>query len=224
MDINTAPKRGRPARLSRECILDTATGLLQQQPVEALTMTLVAKELGVTTMSLYKYFPNREALLNAVAEHAFAEFAPPPMHDDWRASLLAWLQTMQNYLEQNPAVTRVIGWEGRISSAWIKVLEPVLGLLRRQGLEGPQLAFAFNWFMSSAMGLLLLETYQPGNRQQIPLAALDSLNEASRDNLLALLPHQGKVDRYQVLAFGFEQLLEGVDQLLTAPAQQHQRQ
>lgn len=206
--------RGRPARLSREGILEKATQLLQENPVEALTMTRVAETMGTVTMSLYNYFPNREALLNAVAEHVFEQFEPPLIEGDWRQSLMNWLLAMQDYLEQHPSVMRVIGWEGRVSGAWVRVMEPVVRILREQGLEGRDLAFTFNWFMSSAMGLLMLETSQPASRQQMSLGALDILDEAGRQNVLAMLPYSAEIDHHDVLAFAFERLLDGVDRLL----------
>lgn len=62
--MTSSPVRrgGRPARISRQKILEAAAEL----PLDDVTMSAVAARLGVTHASLYKYFPSRAALVAAV--------------------------------------------------------------------------------------------------------------------------------------------------------------
>ena len=55
-------------RLSRQLILDTAIGLVQREGESALSMRRIAQELDVWPMSLYRYFHDKQALLEALAE------------------------------------------------------------------------------------------------------------------------------------------------------------
>jgi AcrR family transcriptional regulator len=226
--LNKTARRapGRQARLSREKIIEQALALLQEIATEQLTMTAIAEGLGTTTMSLYKYFPNREALLDAVAEHTFALFdVAMPAAGTWQERLLAWLHALQQHMDRYPTMLKVIGWEGRVSGAWVRVIAPVARLLREQGLEGERQAFALVWFMSSAMGLLRTETLDaPAYRQQYSLSALDRMSHEEQQAFLSLLPHLPSTDRSQVMEFGLQQLVVSLETLLrrevgAAPAQ-----
>ncbi|HZE37519.1 MAG TPA: TetR/AcrR family transcriptional regulator [Stackebrandtia sp.] len=55
-----------------ERIKSAALKILVDQGADAVTMRQVAADAGVTTMASYRHFPNREALLRAVADEAFA--------------------------------------------------------------------------------------------------------------------------------------------------------
>ncbi|MEV0622520.1 TetR family transcriptional regulator [Nonomuraea sp. NPDC050404] len=66
-------RAGRPAVLTTERIVAAAVGVLDGDGPEALTMRRLGAELGVAAMSLYRHFPNRDALLAAVVNGLFAE-------------------------------------------------------------------------------------------------------------------------------------------------------
>jgi AcrR family transcriptional regulator len=52
-----------------------ARQLLDREGVGAVTMRRVAKAAGITAMAIYRHYPNRTALLNAVADQGFEELA-----------------------------------------------------------------------------------------------------------------------------------------------------
>jgi AcrR family transcriptional regulator len=58
--------------LSRERVLDAAVALVDEHGVKALTMRRLAADLGVEAMSLYYHLPDKEALLDGVAETVVA--------------------------------------------------------------------------------------------------------------------------------------------------------
>jgi AcrR family transcriptional regulator len=59
--------------LSRERVLAAAVALADTQGIQALTMRRLAADLGVEAMSLYYHLPDKEALLDGVAETVIAE-------------------------------------------------------------------------------------------------------------------------------------------------------
>ncbi|WP_286695524.1 TetR/AcrR family transcriptional regulator [Spongiibacter sp. UBA1325] len=59
---------GRPSSTSREQILAVALQLAQQQDLAALSLRQLAKELGISPTSLYRYFENKQQLLTAIGE------------------------------------------------------------------------------------------------------------------------------------------------------------
>ncbi|MFF0814503.1 TetR/AcrR family transcriptional regulator [Rhodococcus sp. NPDC003318] len=80
------PRRG----LSLDQILDSAIELADDDGVAALSMARVAKKLGFTTMSLYRYVDSKDELIDLISDRALG--APPSLAPDlpWREGLSAW--------------------------------------------------------------------------------------------------------------------------------------
>ncbi|MGA7292303.1 MAG: TetR/AcrR family transcriptional regulator [Terriglobales bacterium] len=56
-------------------IANTARRLLDRGGAEAVTMRRVASAVGITAMAVYRHYPGRDGLLNAVADKGFEELA-----------------------------------------------------------------------------------------------------------------------------------------------------
>ena len=59
-----------PTKLTTEQIFEAALTLFQTGGPEALSMRILAERLGVRPSSLYRYYPERDALMNALKDHA----------------------------------------------------------------------------------------------------------------------------------------------------------
>lgn len=74
-----APGRRQPrqarAQLTVQRILAAARALVADQGVEALTTNRIAEAAHVNIATLYQYFPNKEAVLDALLENYAAEMA-----------------------------------------------------------------------------------------------------------------------------------------------------
>jgi len=85
----SAVRSGPKARLSREMIIETACKILARIPAEEFTLAKLAKEIKASVMSIYTYFPNRDALIDAVGEHIFFLFeAPTSEGEHWQDLIL----------------------------------------------------------------------------------------------------------------------------------------
>jgi AcrR family transcriptional regulator len=60
-------------REMRERILDAAFELLQQEGLEGISIRRIAEAVGVSHMSLYRYFENRAAIIKALRERGLEE-------------------------------------------------------------------------------------------------------------------------------------------------------
>jgi AcrR family transcriptional regulator len=60
---------------TKERIATAARAILVEEGAEAVNMRRVAKDAGVSTMATYRHYPNREALLHAVADACSDELA-----------------------------------------------------------------------------------------------------------------------------------------------------
>src|SRR5215471_16901465 len=58
-----------------ERIANAARRLLEREGADAVTMRRVAEAVGITAMAVYRHYPNRAGLLNALADEGFAELA-----------------------------------------------------------------------------------------------------------------------------------------------------
>ncbi|MEU0487634.1 TetR/AcrR family transcriptional regulator [Nocardiopsis sp. NPDC006139] len=90
--LDTAPaRRGPKPRLSREAVVRAAVAVADTEGIEAVSMQRVAKELGYTTMSLYRHVDSKEDMLVLMLDAAMDGEPPGPREDgDWRAGLEEW--------------------------------------------------------------------------------------------------------------------------------------
>ena len=58
-----------------ERIARAARRLLDKEGVEAVTMRRVAAAVGITAMAVYRHYPDRQGLLNALADEGFEDLA-----------------------------------------------------------------------------------------------------------------------------------------------------
>jgi AcrR family transcriptional regulator len=65
----------RATSTTAEKIAFAARELLDQEGVEGVTMRRVATAVGITPMALYRHYPNRNGLLNALADAGFVELS-----------------------------------------------------------------------------------------------------------------------------------------------------
>ncbi len=67
-----SPRREKQRANTREEIKTAAWGLLAAGGVEALSLNAIARQMGMTTPALYRYFNDRAGLLAALAADAYA--------------------------------------------------------------------------------------------------------------------------------------------------------
>ena len=60
----------------RQKILDAAYDILLKEGSEGLTSRAIAERIGVTHMTLFTYFPNQAAILQALSAREFAKMCP----------------------------------------------------------------------------------------------------------------------------------------------------
>lgn len=93
------PKR---TGLSEAVIAVQALALIDEGGLEALSTRRLATALDVSAMTLYSYFPDREALLEAVTQLLYSEITPPASVGDPREELRALMHAMRRVLLAHP--------------------------------------------------------------------------------------------------------------------------
>lgn len=114
--------------LNRELIRDAALDLIDEAGLEALSMRALADRLGVRAQSLYGHFPNKDALLDAVANLITREVDTSGFEGaDWRAGLLVWGRSYRAALSAHPRAAAVIAGGTRDRADFLAMADAVHG-------------------------------------------------------------------------------------------------
>ncbi len=99
--VKERPARGPKPGLTLDAIVAAAVALADREGLASLSMRKVAAELGVGTMTLYRYIPGKGELLDLMLDHLEGVDAEPaPAEGEgWRESLtrIAW-STYRHYV------------------------------------------------------------------------------------------------------------------------------
>jgi len=99
-------------------------------------MHAVAARVGVTTMALYRYFPNKEALFDALVDAGMG-LPPRPTTEsgDWRAQVAAWAHAKRAMLCARPWLAELPFVAAPHGPNWLAWLEALADPLSRTGLS-----------------------------------------------------------------------------------------
>ena len=102
------PTRGPKPSLSVGQIVQAAIEIADSNGLEAVSMRKVAEGFGVTTMSLYRYVPSKNDLLELMLD-AIAAPGPDPSKTPghWRAALHWWARQNLDVLRRHPWLVRI---------------------------------------------------------------------------------------------------------------------
>jgi AcrR family transcriptional regulator len=103
-----AGRRGPQPGLSIDDIVAAAIGLADAEGLEAVSMAAVAKSLGFTTMSLYRYVTSKDELLQLMW-NASAQGAEDLVlvGRGWRARILTWALVQREMMDRHPWITQM---------------------------------------------------------------------------------------------------------------------
>ena len=215
MDTTPLPEKrrgGRRRTLNREQLVSVTLQMLHETDLDSFSMPKLARRIGVGVMTLYTYFPSRDALLDAAAEHAFLQWEEPAQQDRWQDFVLAWLDSLLTHFERYPVALQIIAWDEHLSRGWQRAWLPILRLMKEQGLEGGDLAFAASWFSHAAIGFIQAHVFSPKGLPPIP--GEDVRYEQGHDHdLFQTVREHAARQLPEVLTFGLGQIVNGLEVL-----------
>jgi AcrR family transcriptional regulator len=94
--------RGPRGSLSLDRIVRTAIEIADAEGIAGVSMRKVAERLGVTTMSLYRYVPGKDDLLDLMFDMASGRPDTTDWPSDWRGGLAAYAHATWNVLRASP--------------------------------------------------------------------------------------------------------------------------
>lgn len=214
----TARGPGRPARLSRESILEAALALLEREPDEPLSVARIAAEVEAVPAALYRHFASLDELLDGVigqllgsVELEIRRRAP------WQGQVRDWMISVRGHLLRYPAVLPLLGRRGRTSPAWLDVASVLIGILERAGLAGADLARAYLWVLETTCGIATQEASLSLPEQiENARASLAEMSPEGRARMAKLGTHMVRLDGDAFFAFVVDRTLSALAALVEA--------
>jgi len=106
----TAASAGRApwGTISREQVVDAATGVVKNGGYEEMTIRSLAADLGVAPMSLYRHVRDKDDLLDEVVDRLLAKaWRPSASPRDWRSWVVEAAEKLRRFLVNQPAALHV---------------------------------------------------------------------------------------------------------------------
>jgi AcrR family transcriptional regulator len=100
--LDTAPRPGQKPSLEIRQVVQAAISVADADGLEAVSMSRVARELGVTTMAVYRYVESKDELLELMLEVGAGD--PPPLDPSlpWRQALRGWALNLAELYRTRP--------------------------------------------------------------------------------------------------------------------------
>lgn len=199
--------QSQPSGLSRERILEAALEIVQAEGVDALSMRRLAQELDVWPMSVYRYFQDKDALLDAMAADGFEQIASPPAGGSWRAQMHALLGQAARSITASPGLAARLP-RAFLSEGALKLPEAGMAILSAAGFPPAEAATAWRALWSYTFGFATFRAESArGVRAAIaalPEEGYPALAEAG-DELADALASDDE------FAIGLDRLLDGIE-------------
>jgi AcrR family transcriptional regulator len=205
-------------KITREVVLAAALEIIDADGADGLSMRRLARALGRDPMILYRYAPNKAALLDGVAETVLAQLTVDPADPDWAAQLRAVARHYRALALAHPhvvslLVTRPLATPLALRpKGTLRPLEDILGLLTGAGFSGSDALHIYRALFGFLHGHVLNELQE----------LVDNPDET--DDLLRLGLHRLPIGEFPLLRSlasvlaaydGAAELERGLDILLT---------
>jgi AcrR family transcriptional regulator len=228
--LRDRPRRGPRPRLTVDEVARAAIELADRGGIENLSMRRVAERLGVATMSLYRYVPGKDELLDLMVDRASAETSREHAAGGWRARLEHVARENRRLCERHPWLLQVFPGRPPLGPGVLGKYEHELGALEGAGLGDVELDLVLTVVLGYVRGatLSLVETTRVVERTGLsdhewwdamaPTLArvfdAERFPLATRIGTAASERYGGAYDPELAFEFGLERVLDGVEALV----------
>lgn len=142
----------RKASFDRQTLVEAALRVARRVGLDALSMRMVADELGVSAMAAYRHVPNRETLVNWVADEVTKGVRiPDPDTGTWQERLR---QLEQRAFLANLTLPGQSAAAVHIGPHQRRLIDGVLEILREAGFDEEEAVIAFEVIWAYFQGQL----------------------------------------------------------------------
>jgi AcrR family transcriptional regulator len=227
------PSRGPKPGLSVEAIVQAAIRVADSEGLAALSMRRVADELGVGTMSLYRYVPNKSVLLDVMMDTVIGEaLKADEQPGGWRAKLEASAREELAFLRRHPWMLQVAVGRPILGPNELAAVERQLGVVVDLGLSEHEMMAVIALVDGYVRGVAqqFVDAAQAAQRtgvsdEQFWTAVASGLEAAVREDRFPLLWKVSSAgvfdpaeDEMFLFEFGLQRVLDGIEALVEARA------
>jgi AcrR family transcriptional regulator len=152
----------RPRSLTPADIAAAALQVVDRDGLAALSMRTVATELGVGTMSLYRYVKDREALERLVVDQVLATVDTEwVLRTPWNQQITQLAERMRNAVGAHPSIVPLLMLHRHASYGVKRCAEAFLKVLTEGGFAGEQRVIALRTLVSYLSGSLQAQHLGP---------------------------------------------------------------
>jgi AcrR family transcriptional regulator len=206
--------------ISRELVLRTALRIVDDHGVEKLSMRRLGQALDRDPMTLYRYAPNKAAVLDGVAELVLDQLAIDTTDDDWAGQLRSVAHQFRRLALAHPhavplLVTRPLATPlGLRPPGTLRPLENLLELLIRAGFTDIDALHIYRLFLGFLHGHVLNELQElvenPEETDDLLRLGLHRLPIRDFPRIRHLAPALATYDGHTELERGLDILLTGL--------------
>ena len=195
--------------LSRLRIAQAALAVVDRDGLEALSMRRLGAELGVEGMAVYRYFPNKAAVLAGVVEVLLAELViPPPSTVRWTDVFRDVSRAYRALLLRHPHAIPLLAALPLTDPAAARAAGSVMALLRAAGFDAESALRTLATITSYVVGIAQWEV------GTAPLRAEGrdvTLPPDADPYLVELLPQLAEDDCDETFEFGLDVIVRGLE-------------
>ena len=148
-------------KLTAELVIEGAVRLADRIGSDALTIRKIADEIDAKPMTIYHYVANKEAIIDGMVDHVFAEIELPPHDTEWRQAILVRCRSMRAALARHPWAAPLMESRTSPGLATLTHHDAVLGCFRRAGFSLAMTGHAYTVIDAFLYGFALQEATLP---------------------------------------------------------------
>lgn len=157
------------AKIDREFVVSAALSIVDRTRLESLSIRNLAASIDRDPMTVYRYVPTKEALLDAVADSILRTLVTVDVDDcRWQEQLRTFARHYRELAIAHPNAVILLSTRpqrtplGLGTSRSLASLESVLGLLSNAGFTVPEALSTYRMLKSFLRGHVLSETQEAG--------------------------------------------------------------
>ncbi|MGF0308934.1 TetR/AcrR family transcriptional regulator C-terminal domain-containing protein [Rhodococcus sp. IEGM1428] len=217
--------------INREYVVAVALSIIDRTGLESLSIRRLASSIHRDPMTVYRYVPTKQALLDAVADSVLDTLITVDSADpDWQRQLGIFARHYRALALEHPNAAVLLATRPRSTPlglgtrSTLTPLESILKLLIDSGYTVPEAISGYRCLLSFLRGHILSEAQESVER---PDDTADRRRIATRrlpsdqfPMLSALPPIVAEYDGARELEYGLETLVRGLNDILHGTGQQ----
>jgi len=194
--VSVRVEEGGPARLplTRQRIVEAALRYVDTHGLDALSMHKLGATLGVTGMSLYGHFADKEALLDGIIARMWEEIELVPGPDDgWQETVRLLVRSLREMARRHPNAVPILIRRPSLPEPALRIGDIFLHKIQAAGIPSHLAIPLLRTTISSWLGFALAE------QSFLPISPDPDEAEADRfRRVSSLVPHDLDRDLFQV--------------------------